>query len=274
MKDFRAMQGHCRERISRPAAFTLVELLVVIAVIGILSAILLPALSKAKMSAQTLDCLDNLKELEDCCHLYTADYDDSLPPNQVGGFVSAPNSTNALVTVTNVQSWCPGIAPLDTTTANVEQGLIFSYNRSPAIYRCPADQSTVDGDPEMLRTRSYCMDISLNCDDASNTFHKFTEIRGPPPSGLFVLIDTQEQDIWDATFGIFPPASYWSAYWLDLAADRHNRGANLSFADGHVEHRRWKANKVFEGVWWPAYSDDDLADLHRLQQCVKPDVEQ
>jgi prepilin-type processing-associated H-X9-DG protein len=117
------------------------------------------------------------------------------------------------------------------------------------------------------------MDISLNCDDAATTFHKFTEIRDPTPASLFVLTDTQEADIWDATFGIFSLDSYWSDDWLDLPADRHNRGANLSFADGHVEHWRWQAPKIFSGVWWPAYSDGDLADLHRLQQCVKPGVD-
>jgi len=117
------------------------------------------------------------------------------------------------------------------------------------------------------------MDISLNCDDAASTYHKFTEIRSPQPSNLFVLIDTDPYDIMDATFGIFPPASFYKDYWLDLASDRHNRGANLSFADGHAEHWRWKGNKVFYGVWWPATSNDDLDDLHRLQQCVKPDVE-
>jgi prepilin-type processing-associated H-X9-DG protein len=58
-----------------------------------------------------------------------------------------------------------------------------------------------------------------------------------------------------------------------VAADRHNQGANLAFADGHVEHWKWKARKIFSGAWWPAYSDADLADLHRLEQCVKPGVE-
>ena len=103
-----------------PKAFTLIELLVVIAIIAILAALLLPALSQAKYQAQNLACLNNLKQLEDCCHLYAADNDDFLPPNQVGGFVSAPSSTNALTIVTNSRSWCPGIAPLDATTANVE----------------------------------------------------------------------------------------------------------------------------------------------------------
>jgi prepilin-type N-terminal cleavage/methylation domain-containing protein len=73
--------------------FTLIELLVVVAVIGILTALLLAALSKAKSRAQTLTCLNNLKQLELCCHLYSADFDDYLVPNQAAGFVPEPMST-------------------------------------------------------------------------------------------------------------------------------------------------------------------------------------
>jgi prepilin-type N-terminal cleavage/methylation domain-containing protein/prepilin-type processing-associated H-X9-DG protein len=254
---------------NRADAFTLIELLVVIAIIAILAALLLPVLSNGKVSAQNIACLNNLKQLEECCHLYTADFDDYLPPNQVGGFVSGPSSTNSPTTVQNADSWCPGIAPLDASPANLELGVIYPYNKSPAIYHCPADQSTVDGYPNLLRTRSYCMEISLNCPDITSSFQKFTEITQPPPSGLFVLIDTQEEDIWDATFGIFSSDSIWAGYWLDLPADRHRQGANLTFADGHVEHWTWKAPKIFQGVFWPPYSDDDLADLQRLQQCAK-----
>ncbi len=223
---------------NRADAFTLIELLVVIAIIAILAALLLPVLSKGKVVAQSIACENNLKQLEDCCHLYTADYDDFLPLNQVGGFVSAPSSTNSPTTVQNVNSWCPGIAPLDPTPANLEQGVLYHYNYSPAIYHCPADLSTVTGYPNLPRTRSYCMSISVNCPDVPNSFQKFTQISQPTPSGLFVLIDTQEDDIWDGTFGIFSSDSYWADYWLDLPADRHRQGANLSFADGHVEHWR------------------------------------
>ncbi len=255
-------------------AFTLIELLVVIAIIAVTAALLLPALSKAKQRAQTIVCLSNLKQLELSCHLYCVDYNDYLPQNQVGGFVTAPSSTNGLSTVTNSRSWCPGIAPLDGSVENtVKAGNIYQYNTAPGIYHCPADRSTVNGQPDVPRTRSFCMNISLNCDDARTTYRKFTDISVPPPSNIFVFIDTQEDDIWDGTFGIFSPDSYWADYWIDLAADRHNRGANLSFADGHVEHWRWKAPKVFYGVWWPALSNEDLDDLHRLQNCVKPGVQ-
>jgi len=264
----------CLVLLAEPStAFTLIELLTVIAVIAILAALLLPVLGRSKMTAQNVSCLNNLKELADCCHLYTADFEDYLTPNQAGGFVSAPSSTNPVSIVVNVMSWCPGIAPLDTTPTNVEQGLIFAYNRTPAIYRCPADQSTVDFHPDLLRTRSYCMDISINCPDVPGSYQRYSEIRGPDPASLFVLIDTQELDIWDATFGIFSPTSPYNGYWLDLPADRHARGANLSFADGHVEHWRWEAPKIYVGPWWPAVSKGDLNDLHRLEYCVKPGLD-
>ena len=274
MKSCRARQLVCRNGIVAPGGFTLLELLVVIAVIAILAALLLPALNQAKQRAYTIVCLNNLKQLEDCCHLYSADNDDFLVPNQVGGFVSGANTTNALTSTVNVNSWCPGIAPEDATPVNIEAGLLFPYNKNPAIYHCPADQSTVDGYPNLLRTRSYTMEIGLNCPDVNGSYMKFSEIAQPSPSGLFVLIDEQEDAIWDATFGYWPLNSPWSDYWLDLPADRHSQGANLSFADGHAEHWKWKAPKILYDFAEPAYNADDLVDLQRLQQCENPNVDE
>ena len=59
--------------------FTLIELLVVIAIIGVLAALLLPVLSRAKSSAQRTVCLSNLKQISVGVHLYAESNNDTLP---------------------------------------------------------------------------------------------------------------------------------------------------------------------------------------------------
>lgn len=247
--------------------FTLVELLVVIAIIAILAGLLLPALSKGKARAQTIDCVDHLFQLQMCFHMYTHDNEGALPPNNFVYDVYMGTTIPPALADDHI-SWCRSLAPFDTNSITDTNSLLYYYNQNPAIYHCPADYSTVAGHPDLLRNRSFNMSNCIDCTNDPNHFVKESEIHAP--ANLFVFIDTSADEITDPTFGVLPLGNYYQDWWLDIPADRHySRGGNLTFADGHVETWKWKAPKSGRPVGSPSSSLEDLEDLRRLQNCIR-----
>jgi prepilin-type processing-associated H-X9-DG protein len=233
---------------------------VVIAIIAILAGLLLPALSKAKAKAHRMACVNNLKQLQLCWQLYVDDHYDLLPSN----LASATNG----VWRSALDSWIgDSHARLDPDTTRIENGAFFqaNYNRSMQLYRCPADRSRVGlpngGVSGLLRTRSYSMNANLGgSPEGPSSVQSGAAIENP--SERFVFLDEHEGSIDDASFTVNPaPSDTWS----NIPADRHSRGCDFSFADGHAEHWRWKNRKSPDLTSNQAENASDLADLRRLQ---------
>lgn len=255
MREHQASAEDCPTGSTSRAGFTLIELLVVIAIIAILAGLLLPALSKAKEKGLSISCISNLRQLQGAWLMYVDDNNRRLPQN------FSDHSGTGAAALSN--SWVVGNAMRGTNSADIKNGTIYPYTPNFRAFHCPSDRSTITSSSS-LRLRSYAMDIFLNGGSADSVTLA-TQIL--MPTSVFVFLDEHESAIDDGEFGIFRSPD---TRWFNFPAERHSIGCNLSFADGHVVHWKWKARKIFVGHGVPTSGSQDLADLRRLQDAVPP----
>jgi prepilin-type N-terminal cleavage/methylation domain-containing protein/prepilin-type processing-associated H-X9-DG protein len=248
-------------------AFTLIELLVVIAIIAVLAALLMPVLSTAKDKARQASCLNNLKQLQTGWTVYTDENNNTMPfdDNRNTSFSPNTSTTNA---------WVAGDATVSADLSYLEEGTLYPDIRNPGVYHCPSDYSLVTGS-SVLRTRSYSLDYFLNgsidpqysqylqSGTESSVVVKYSGVSHPALT--FAFLDENVNTIEDGVYLLFRAPD---ETWQNAPSDRHSRGLNLSFCDGHCEYWKWRYPKQQQGLGEGVVNNDDLQDLRRLQAAL------
>ena len=228
-----------------------------IAIIAVLAALLLPALSRAKIRAQGIQCMSNTRQLMLAWQIYATDFNDYFPPNE-DNF--------------GVGNWVAGLMNFDGgNIANYNTDFLLNpryaklgpYTRSAGIYKCPADRSTVSmGGQTFDRVRSVAMNQAVGTminpplrpvdgpwldgdhDNPRNydwrTYAKSSDIIRPPPALLWVIVDEHPDSINDGALGVECALTNDAARIVDYPASYHGGACGFAFADGHSEIHRWK----------------------------------
>ncbi len=222
--------------------FTLIELLITIAIIAILASMLLPALNKARKSAQQTKCISNLKQWATAEQGYLGDYNDYFPP--------AGQLTNAISFC-----WTDFLSEelgKRTLVMNTYRYFVDRLNRN-AIHSCPSetqeDNANSASFPDYLYNRrlcpSYKADGTLNV-GGNPPYAIYKAAKVPKPGRTLYLIDgIRLTDAGGSFAGViysieqtkYGTAS--SSIYVNYA--RHLGKTNVSFVDGHCESRNHPA---------------------------------
>ncbi len=232
------------QRSCKSFKFTLIELLVVIAIIGILAGMLLPALSRAKQSAQAIACVSNMKQIGLALSNYIGDYNDFYPPTQFTG----ANATN----------WME----LYSTYLGIKQ---YEYSAT-GVFACPT-QKLWEGTGGRI---SYGYNAYLFGSDnyvpvndvlPDHTFWGYSRKPAPPIKANMIRYPDKQLthiDTWTGPSTLdFRSSGYYKLDSVIYPCIRHNRSANVLYADGHASA---------ESAWFVLYMHPAFFPINATNQ--------
>jgi len=266
-------------------AFTLIELLVVIAIIAILAALLLPALSRAKLKATQAACLGNQKQIAYSFVMYADDNNERIVPFADGGgfwyghciIVAGMTQDQAM------QQVLPALTTGNPVGGNTGNPL-YKYCPNSATFHCPGDTRSklMPGSgwayDSYSKTQNVGGESDNNYDGAGangvpGTYTKMTQISAPANTFTFIE-DADSRGYNVGTWVITWIVATGKFIWQDAPAMYHGNINTFSFADGHSAYHKWTDFKVIAagkqaaagvavmGKWTGPTSGPDVDFIH------------
>jgi prepilin-type N-terminal cleavage/methylation domain-containing protein/prepilin-type processing-associated H-X9-DG protein len=237
------------------AGFTLVELLVVIAVIALLAALLFPVFASARARARQTACLSNLSQIGRAALMYAGDYDERLPSVLARRTLATDPGITLQPYITSLEVWyCPDRATVRPLCTDPRQPLRadqrcmgYGYNLGSGWGPIVFPRSVLRKGDGLTRpdTEDYSLQIGVT----------LPEVR--EPSRCLLFGDTNDDpnlSLWrDVMPGVRvdePDAAPVDTQGHPYEPPRHARGNNFAFVDGHARWLGFPGGTFSDGGPW------------------------